>query len=84
MDCTQTVSLMHGHVDRELDLASAMAVDRHLQSCLACKKAYDLHAALRSALRQHASYYTAPAALGDRIRSGIGSPAAEAPAENTA
>jgi len=72
---------LHGYVDQELDLANVIAVDEHLQSCMACKKIYDQHSALRSAVRQHASYYAAPAALADRIRATIGGPAAHAPAK---
>jgi anti-sigma factor RsiW len=75
MDCTQTQSLLHGYVDAELDPASVMAVDQHLQSCMACKKLYAQCSPLRSAVRQHASYYAAPAALRERIRAKIGTPA---------
>jgi anti-sigma factor RsiW len=78
MDCTQTQSLVQGYVDTELDLASVMAVDQHLQSCMACKKIYDQYSALRSAVRQHTSYYTAPVALGGRIRAKMGRPATHA------
>jgi anti-sigma factor RsiW len=81
MDCTQTRGLLHGYVDKELDLASVIAVDQHLQSCIACKKTCAQYSALRSAVRQHASYYTAPAVLGDRIRAKIGGLAAHAPAK---
>jgi anti-sigma factor RsiW len=80
MDCTQTRSLLQGYVDKELDLASVIAADEHLQSCMACKKIYDQYSALRSSVRQHTSYYTAPAALADRIRAKISRPAAHAPA----
>jgi anti-sigma factor RsiW len=81
MDCTHTQSLLHGYVDKELDAASVIAVDQHLHSCIACKRICDQYSALRSAVRQHASYYAAPAALGDRIRAKIGEPAAHAPAK---
>jgi anti-sigma factor RsiW len=81
MNCTQTRSILHGYVDKELDLTSVIAVEEHLQSCMACKEIYDHHSALRSAVRQHTSYYTAPAALADRIRAKIGGPAAHAPAK---
>ena len=81
MDCTQTQSLLHGYVDKELDLTGVIAVEEHLQSCMACKKIYDNYSALRSAVRQQTSYYTAPAALADRIRAKIGGPAAHAPAK---
>jgi anti-sigma factor RsiW len=81
MDCTQARSLLHGYIDKELDLASVIAVDEHLQSCMGCKKIYDQYSMLRSAVRQHSAYYAAPAALADRIRAGIGGLAAHAPAK---
>jgi anti-sigma factor RsiW len=80
MNCTQTRSLLNGYVDKELDLTSGIAVGEHLQSCMACKKIYDQYMALRSAVREHTSYYTAPAALADRIRANIGVPAVRTPA----
>lgn len=81
MNCTQTRSLLNGYVDKELDLTSGIAVGEHLHSCAACKKIYDQYLALRSAVREHTSYYTAPAALADRIRANIGVPAVRAPAK---
>src|SRR5262249_61395467 len=80
MDCTKTQSLVQGYVDMELDLASVMAVDQHLQSCAACKRIYAQCSALRSAVRQHTTYYAAPAALRGRIRAKMGRRAADAPA----
>jgi anti-sigma factor RsiW len=67
MDCTQTQSLLHGYLDQELDLASVMGIDEHLQSCAACKTIYDQQSTLRSAIRQRAAYHVAPARLADRI-----------------
>jgi anti-sigma factor RsiW len=81
MDCTQTRSLMHGRLDQELDLASAMAIDQHLQSCAACKKIYDQHSTLRSAVRQHATYHAAPAGLADRVRADLDRTAVSTPAK---
>jgi len=80
LDCTHTRSLLHGYVDRELDLESVISVDKHLQSCAACSTISEQYSALRSAVRQHTSYFNAPAALADRIRGKIGSLAAHASA----
>jgi anti-sigma factor RsiW len=81
MDCAQTRRLMHAYIDKELDITSVSTVDEHLQSCAACKRIYDEYSALQSAVRQRASYYTAPAALVHRIRAQIGGPAAHSPAK---
>ncbi len=68
MDCTQTRTLMHAYLDEELDPANTIAVDGHAGSCARCKDALAQQAALKSALRKHALYHTAPAGLADRIR----------------
>jgi mycothiol system anti-sigma-R factor len=68
MDCTQTRNYMHGHLDRELDPVTATAIEQHLQSCAACRQAYDQQSSLKAAIKRHAAYYTAPGDLADRIR----------------
>ncbi len=79
MDCTQSQSLLHGYLDQELDLASVMGIDQHLQSCAACKKIYDEQSTLRLAVRQHAAYHAAPAGLADCIRAQVDRTATSAP-----
>ena len=81
MDCTQSRSHLHAYLDQELDMASVVAIDRHLASCEACKQVFARQSALRSAVRRHATYYAAPALLADRIRAKIGGNAAETPAK---
>ena len=84
MDCTKTRTLLHGYIDQELDVASVMAIDQHLTSCDACKRIYAQQSTLRSAIRQHAEYHTAPAALADRIRAQIGLTGNPAPTKENA
>ena len=80
MNCAQSRSLLHGYLDQELDLASAMAIDRHLAACAACKTAFEQESALRSAVRQNARYHLAPAGLAARILAQIEPPPSPAPA----
>jgi anti-sigma factor RsiW len=80
MDCTKTRNLLHGYLDQELDLASVMAIDQHIMSCAECKKIYAQQSMLRSAIRQHAEYHTAPAALAERIRAQVRKSTGSAPA----
>ena len=75
--------VLPGRLDQELDLASAMAIDEHLQSCAACKAIFDQYATLRSAVRQHAAYHGAPAGLADRIRAQLEQPAASSASAKT-
>jgi anti-sigma factor RsiW len=80
MDCTESLSRLHAHLDQELDLPSAVAVDQHLASCPACKAAFAAQLALRSGVRKHADYHHgAPHALAERLRVQLGR-AAQAPA----
>ena len=75
MDCIQCQSLLHGYLDQELDVASAMAIDQHLENCAACKTALEQQSTLRSSIRQYAQYHVAPAELVDRIRARVDSAA---------
>ena len=68
MDCTQTRKLLHAYLDHELDPANTIALDAHVASCGSCKTALEQQSTLKSALRKHAAYHTAPAGLAQRIR----------------
>ena len=71
MSCQETQTLLHGHVDGELDLLRTLEIDQHLQECAACAQAYtDLHA-LRMMIKDRAPYFEVPAALRKRIQSSI-------------
>jgi len=69
MNCTDVRSRLHSYLDRELDLESALALERHLASCAECRAAFDSQAALQAGIRRHASYHAAPGGLAARIRS---------------
>jgi mycothiol system anti-sigma-R factor len=71
MDCTDIRNRLPAYLDQELELPSAMEVDRHLASCEDCKSAYAEQTALRSALRSHATYHNAPSGLAQRIRARV-------------
>ena len=68
MDCSSARNHLHAYVDRELDVASASAIDRHLASCEACDAIFSRQAQLRRTLREHVTYHDAPPALVARIR----------------
>jgi len=60
--------LLHGYLDGELDLAGTLEIERRLEVCPACARAYDNLRILRSAIRSNAPYYKAPARLRRRAR----------------
>ncbi len=68
MSCQERRDLLHGYLDGELELAATLEIERHLQSCQSCARAYDNQRILRSAIRSSAPYYKAPALLRRRVR----------------
>ena len=68
MNCVEAEHLVQLYIDQELDLVRVVDVDRHLQSCAACRELYDRQRGLRSALRRDADYHRAPPELRERLR----------------
>jgi anti-sigma factor RsiW len=68
VNCDAAISLVHGYVDGELDLTSALALERHLSQCAACARRYENVRTLSSVLRDGALYYETPPALQRRVR----------------
>jgi anti-sigma factor RsiW len=71
MNCDETRNLMHGHLDKEIDLVRAVEIEKHLEGCAACNAVYSQETAMRSAIRERASYYAAPQRLEARIRAAL-------------
>jgi anti-sigma factor RsiW len=70
MPCERAQEL-EAYLDGELDAAGAAAVERHLETCDDCRKARAQIGALRSALREKATYHRADAQLRAHIRSSL-------------
>jgi len=68
VNCAEARDLVHLYLDQELDLVRVVDVDKHLQSCAACRALYDEQRALRAAVRRDAGYHRAPAELRERLR----------------
>ena len=71
MNCDETRNLMHGYLDKEVDLVRAMEIEKHLEGCAGCKALYSQGTATQSAIRERASYYAAPKYLEARIRAAL-------------
>lgn len=71
MNCQDAQNLMHGFTDGELDLMSSMAIEKHLQDCLLCKRVYQNHLDLKSALTNDSLYFKSPAKLQKRVRTAL-------------
>lgn len=71
MDCNEVLSRLHPYLDSELDLPSVVEVERHVGSCVACRRELQSLRSLQSGVRTHAQYHAAPA-LEERIRARLG------------
>lgn len=71
MNCKRTLELLPAHLDQELGLSESSEIDQHLQSCVSCRNAFASQSALRDAVKQHATYFQAPADLGNRISAAL-------------
>ena len=60
MNCIETVRLLNAHSDAELDLATSIAVEEHLDACAACRRAFAGLQAARTAVARHAQMPPAP------------------------
>jgi anti-sigma factor RsiW len=80
LECTELRGLVGARVDGELDPVRREALDRHLQSCAACRAAHAAQSALSAAVRASADRFSASEALRARVRTALAEAAAPAPA----
>jgi anti-sigma factor RsiW len=71
MDCKETLELLQAYGDQELGLPEAIELDKHVQSCPACREEMSEQKALRAAVRRHATYFTAPSHLESRLKAAL-------------
>ena len=60
MSCAEMRVLLHGMLDRQLDLADAVRVETHMQVCPDCTAEYRKQGALRAAIRRSEPRYRPP------------------------
>lgn len=63
MNCSEAGRLVNAHADGELDLATSLAVEEHLEGCAACHRSHARILALRRAIATHAAGPQAPEPL---------------------
>ena len=71
MSCAELRVLLHGVLDHELDLADAVRVETHMQTCHDCTAEYRRQEALRAAIRRPEPRYRAPHDLRARVITAI-------------
>ncbi len=80
MNCNEVGVWLHGYLDGELDLPQTIAIDRHLEGCVACSRAYQNQRGLSHSIRAANLQYTCP----DHVRSRIASLARPVAAKSAA
>ena len=71
MSCQETQDLIHGYVDGELDLVRSIEIERHIEGCEVCSRAYRMQQDLKRALRSAPLRFNAPQDLRSRIQSSL-------------
>lgn len=71
MSCAEAQSLLHAYIDAELDMANSLEVERHLQECAACRRAYNDYQALHAAIKGDSLYFQLPELLQKRVQAAL-------------
>jgi anti-sigma factor RsiW len=71
MEHSEIQQLLPAYVDQELGIVDALAVERHLETCQACRHDVDEQRSVSTRVRTGAVYADAPAALRARIIAGL-------------
>jgi anti-sigma factor RsiW len=71
VSCPENETLIHGYLDGELDLVSALRFEAHLKECLRCAQAYENHKVLSDTLKSGPFYFRASGKLEQRIRTAL-------------
>jgi mycothiol system anti-sigma-R factor len=71
VSCQETQGLIHGYIDGELDLVRSIEIERHIEGCEACARAYRTQQELKKALHATPLRFNAPQDLRRRIQSSL-------------
>lgn len=74
MDCAQIREQLDAYEDGELDAVRARQLEAHLAGCPDCMRAEEQLTELRHAVREHATYHPAPAALREAVAALVRAP----------
>jgi len=71
MEHSEIQQLLPAYVDRELGIVDALAVERHLETCLACRREIEEQRSAGSRTREEVPYFGAPPALRAKVIAGL-------------
>ena len=67
MTCDEARQLLHAYIDDELDIATALTMERHFPECAKCRQELEAARVVQRAVAQTVDYYPAPSGLRDRL-----------------
>jgi len=71
VNCDDVRNLLDAYADDELDLATSLEVEQHLDDCAGCAERLQNRRALKQALQSDALYFKAPAKLRKRVQNSL-------------
>ena len=71
MSCQETLELIHGYVDGEVDLVKSLEIEAHLKGCHNCTANYEAIRRLRSVTGDSAVRFDLPRNLEKRLRAAL-------------
>ncbi len=71
MTCREITELLHGYLDKELDLVRSLEAERHFKECPACSQHYQEQQTLRRVIAGGLLNFEAPSALRRRVRAAV-------------
>lgn len=71
MTCEESIKLVDGYLDGELDVITNQQIEQHLSACAKCQSIFQMQETLATTIKSAAPYYTAPAELRRRIHSSL-------------
>jgi anti-sigma factor RsiW len=77
MNCEDSRAFLDGYADGELDLVNHLQIEKHLDECPACRRAFENRAALKSALADDSMYFRASSDLREKIRASLSETSSE-------
>lgn len=67
MNCHESLTRLHGYLDRELTAVEIQAVERHLDDCPPCKELFQFEGKVLRLIQFHARQECCPDELRERI-----------------
>src|SRR5437660_1922560 len=71
MSCHESKALHHAYLDGELDLAHSLEIERHIDDCDSCARAYDELRSLQAAIRNDALRFQPPRGFEKLVRATV-------------